>query len=292
MACTRCCPYDENVNVVDRIAQDHWHARLELGFEHSEARTLLRHRRHQGPLVVQKPFYPEGGDVCHAIVIHPPGGIAGGDQLEIEIGLGTGAQALVTTPGAGKWYRSAGAEASQRLRFGVQDGATLEWLPQETIVFDSAKAHMDTHVTLAPTATFLGWEIMCLGRTASAETFRQGRLRLGTRIDRDDQPVWFERGMLQGGSNKLESVAALAGKPVFGTFLAASPHVSVDLLAMCRQVDAANAEGGVTLLPQLIVARYLGDSAQAARSYFTRLWQILRPALVGRPAVTPRIWNT
>ena len=126
-----------------------WHAELHLGFARTGERTVLRENRHRGPLRVQKALYPEGDAVCQAIVLHPPSGIAGGDQLAIAAEVGAGAHAQLTTPGAGKWYRSGGVEASQCIELTVGEGATLEWLPQETIVFDGAQARMETHVSLA-----------------------------------------------------------------------------------------------------------------------------------------------
>ena len=152
-----------------------WKAELALRFERADDRTVLAARRHDGPLVVQKPLYPEGGAVCHAIVIHPPAGIAGGDELALEARAGAGAHALLTTPGAGKWYRSAGPWARQRLDFEVGPGALLEWLPQETIVFDGALASLASEVRLEGDARYLGWEILCLGRTGSGERFVQRR---------------------------------------------------------------------------------------------------------------------
>src|SRR5262245_65010945 len=123
-----------------------WRAQLDLRFACREGRTLLQERRSDGPLVVQKPLYPEGGAVCHAIVVHPPGGIAGGDQLALNVGDEDGSHALLTTPGAAKWYRSAGSWAAQTLDFDVR--GTLEWLPPETIVFDAALAKLKTRIAL------------------------------------------------------------------------------------------------------------------------------------------------
>src|SRR4029077_12089900 len=117
-----------------------WHAHLALGFARTDACTRLVRRTHEGPLVVQKPLYPEGGDVCQCIIVHPPGGIAGGDRVELHAVVEAGAHAQLTTPGATRWYRNAGPPEKQRIAFHVAEGASLEWLPQGTIVFDGAHA--------------------------------------------------------------------------------------------------------------------------------------------------------
>jgi urease accessory protein len=138
-----------------------WRAKLALDFEREPKRTVLSKRAAEGPLLVQKPLYPEGDEVCHAIVVHPPGGIAGGDELEIAVKAQ--GHALLTTPGAAKWYRSAGPWAKQKLLFEVK--GTLEWLPRETIVFDGALAELGCEVRLGELGRYLGWEIVCLGRS-------------------------------------------------------------------------------------------------------------------------------
>ncbi len=269
-----------------------WRAELELGFERTGSRSVLAARRHDGPLVVQKPLYPEGDAVCHAIVVHPPGGIAGGDELALAAGIGRGAHALLTTPGAGKWYRSSGAWAAQRLAFDVAPGACLEWLPQETIVFDGALARLGTEVRLAGDARYIGWEILCLGRTGSGERFERGRVRLRNTISRDGRPSWLEGAALDGGAPWLRSAAVLAGHPVCGTLTAAAPEIGEELLAACRAVAPPAGEAAVTRLPGVLLARWLGESSEAAKRYFARLWAVLRPALAGREAVEPRIWST
>ncbi len=271
-----------------------WQARLALGFERRDAATVLVRREHFGPLRVQKALYPEGAAVCQAIVLHPPSGIAGGDQLEINATVGTHAHALLTTPGAGKWYRSGGPEAAQRLAFTVAEGGTLEWLPQESIVFDAARAAMHSTIELADEARFIGWEILCLGRRAAGERFRAGHLHLDTRLRRAGRLVWLERGRLEGGGALLDSPAGLAGYSVSATLLAVAPNLAADLLAACRTVPVQEpgARHAVTRLPDILVARYLGHSSEAARHWFTDLWRVLRPALLGRDVCPPRIWNT
>lgn len=267
-----------------------WKASLALEFSFADRKTTLRGKAHDGPLVVQRPLYPEGSEVCHAIVVHPPGGIAGGDELTLDVSAGEQASVLLTTPGAAKWYRSAGAWARQRLAFGVQ--GLLEWLPQESIVFDGALADTACEVDLAPGAGLIGWDIVCLGRTGSGETFRRGCYRSSIRVRRAGRLVWLERGRIDGGGRLLESPVGLGGHPVFGTLFASFEHIEKKIVENMREPQPANGHGSVTLLPGILLARYLGDSSESARRYFLELWRILRPALAGRAAAAPRIWQT
>ncbi len=282
-----------------------WHATLQLGFARAGERTVLLENRHCGPLRVQKALYPEGDAVCQAIVLHPPSGIAGGDALEIGVDVSPGAHAQLTTPGAGKWYRSGGATASQRIDLRVGAGATLEWLPQESIVFDGALARMETQLRLAADGRFIGWDILCLGRAAAGERFERGDFGLFLKVDRDNRPLWRERGRFSGNDPMLASPAGWAGHTVCGTLLCTFPELpqqAATLLETLRAVPPADgALHGITAPPGLLIARYLGDNSEAARLWFAELWTILRPACCplkglplgrGRPAILPRIWNT
>jgi len=267
-----------------------WKASLALDFSFENQKTTLIRKTHDGPLVVQKPLYPEGGGVCHAIVVHPPGGIAGGDELALEATAGKDASALLTTPGATKWYRSAGALARQSIAFGVQ--GTLEWLPQETIVFDGALCDARCEVDLAAGAGVIGWDIVCLGRTGSGERFSRGTYRSSVQVRREGKLLWLERARIDGGGRLLDSPAGLAGKPVFGTLFACCSNLNQELVTEMRKMEPETGRGAVTLLPGILLARYLGDSTEAARRYFVALWRILRPELAGREAIEPRIWST
>ena len=273
-------------------AERGWRGELALGYERRGTRTVLAQRTHRGPLVVQKALYPEGDDVCQSIVVHPPAGIVGGDSLALDVTVGELARAQLTTPGAAKWYRSAGPIARQRLRFAIGPQALLEWLPQESIVFDGAMADLGMRVELRGDAIFIGWEIVCLGRSLAGEDFRHGRLRQEVEVLRDDARQWTERAVIAGGTRMLESPVCLNCSPVFGTFLAAAPAFSDLLLATCRDATCEDGDYAVTRLQGLLVARYRGKSAEAARQYFALLWSRVRPALAQRDAVRPRIWNT
>ncbi len=269
-----------------------WHATLDLDFERRGERSVLAARRHSGPLRVQKSLHPEGSGVCHAIVLHPPAGIAGGDSLALHASIGRGAHALLTTPGAGKWYRSAGMQARQSLLFDVEAGAALEWLPQENIVFDGAIARTDSTVRLNAGSRYLGWDMVCLGRHASGERFRSGALRIASRIERDGRPLWIERGIIEGSGMALQAPSVLDGHTAFGSLVAAGADVDAIVMQALRGIEADSGLWGVTRLPAVTLARWLGDNAEHGRRYFVKLWQALRPALLGREAAMPRIWAT
>ena len=244
-----------------------WKAHLSLQFRRDGARTLLAEKSSDGPLVVQKPLYPQGPERCHAIVVHPPGGIVGGDEIALDVGVEKNSLALVTTPGAGKWYRSAGSWAKQTLQFDVE--GSLEWLPRETIVFDGALADLRNQVSLKNGASYVGWEVLCLGR------FKRGRLRTETRITQGGRMLFIEKGEIEGAGRLMHSPAGLGGRSVFGTFIATSTRkISMEGMA-------------ITYIPGLLIGRYLGDSSEEALHAFARLWKALRPS-----AVAPRIWST
>lgn len=270
-----------------------WQARLELGFRPGPGRTLLAHRRHEGPLQVQRPFYPEADGTCHIAVLHPPGGVVGGDGLTLDAGLAAGSRALLTTPAAGKFYRSAGPTARQTHTLRVATGAVLEWLPQETIVYQGARARTLTRVELAGTAGFLGWEITCLGRPAAGERFTAGAWDQGFELWRDGQPVYLERGLYEGGAAILDAPWGLGGRPVTATLVCAGAAPgSAAALVEALGAPAADELLGASALDGALVCRYLGPSAARARAALLRAWAVLRPALQGKPACPPRFWFT
>lgn len=272
-----------------------WQARLRLACELRQGRSVLAERRHEGPLVVQKALYPEGAEVCHAILVHPPGGMAGGDELDIDMRVRPEAHLLATTPGATRWYRANGRAARQSVRFDVAAGGCAEWLPQENILFDAACVRMDTHITLAEGARYLGWEINCFGRIASGERFATGEMRQSATIRIDGRLVWNERACVDASSPLFDSPVGLAGHNVSGTLLLAGATVPAPALERCRARVACTLAGersGVSSLPQVLVARYLGASAERCRELFAALWAVLRPATLGREACLPRVWRT
>lgn len=267
-----------------------WHAALALDYRLSEGRTLLA-RRHHGPLQVQKALYPEGEALCHTLLIHPPGGIAGGDALSIDVTVAPGAQALITTPGAARWYKANGRQATQRVALRVEGG--IEWLPQEAIVFDQADVRSEIDIDLAEAASMLGWDIVVLGRAASGESFTHGRFAQTIRLRQSGRVQWVERTRLAGGDALLDSPIGLAGNTAFGCLWAAGPAFGDGQFDALRERLAAADAPLTRLAPRLLQARTLGTTAQAVRRALEAVWRELRPLVfAGRAASPPRIWAT
>jgi len=270
-----------------------WSAELELGFELVAGKSALVRNRHRGPLAVQRAFYPESSDLAHVYLLHPPGGIVAGDQLTVRVHVAPGARALVTTPAATKFYRSEGRVAEQTQLLCVSEGASLEWLPQETIVFGSAQASTRTRVELEPGATFCGWDMVCLGRAASGDHFGSGRLQQAFEIWQAGRPLWIERSEFDANEPVRHAAWGLGGRRVFGTFVCTGQN-SAAVAAARAAVDTDDSSElfAVSQMRAAIVCRYLGSSTERVRQVFAQAWAAIRPILLGRPASPPRIWLT
>ncbi len=274
----------------DKLPTDRgWRAGLHLGLRLAGQRTVLAERRRHGPLAVQRPFYPEGG-VCHVYLLHPPGGVVGGDLLDIGTRAGVGAQALITTPGATKFYRSGGRRAVQRQQLVIEDGATLEWLPQENIFFPGADVELATRVDMEGDARLVLSEVHCLGRPVIGENFEQGYLDSRLNIYRDGEPLLLER--LRVRPDNRCRLSLMAGMAVGGTLV--TSHADEADIDACRDLLFATGTdyAAATLIEDLLVVRYLGNSTERAHKLFRAVWQLLRPSTLGRPACPPRIWAT
>jgi urease accessory protein len=260
-----------------------WRAQLHLTFARRATRTCIVDRRHHGPLLVQRPFYPEG-DVCHAYIVHPPGGVVGGDELQLQVDVRNEAHALLTTPAAAKFYRSDGRTARQQQTLRAQD-ATLEWLPQESIVYPNANVRATTRIELGSRAKLIGWEIACLGLPARKQPFDQGELRLHLELWMDDSPLLIDRLRICGNSRW-----GLGGYEAIGTLLA-YPATRA-MVESVRELQQDGVELGVTLVDNVLVCRALAGQGEPIKRAFIASWQKLRPQLLDRRAVLPRIWAT
>ena len=275
-----------------------WKAELNLNFERTVHKTVLSSRSQSGPLTVQRPFYPED-DVCHLYILHPPGGVVGGDELHINANLKNEASVLITTPGATKFYRSKELDEGGKLAYQIQtlkiaDGCALEWFPQENIFFDQTHTHLSTKVELNKSARFMGWEINCYGRPASKELFESGKVMTRLEVYRDGASLMLDRLLIDGGQ-ALQSPASLNGYPCFGTFI--STNVTQALLDEARNsvAEYSRSSGlqiGLTLFDDLLVVRCLGQQAEQVSTTLKAVWSALRPEVMQRPVCLPRIWST
>ena len=271
-----------------------WRAGLSLQVSLYGEKTILGRTRHYGPLRVQRPFYPEGEGLSHLYILHPPGGLVAGDELVQTVKVEAGAATLVTTPAAGKLYfNKTGESQIQKVELSVGTQGSLEWLPQETILYEGSKAELRTTVSLAEGARYIGWDIFCLGRQASGESFDQGQLLQTVNISRSDNPLFLERFRLGPGDSRAGNLLGLSGQRVFGTLLATLEDGS-SIPAWHEQLVAMGfgKEVALTCRNGIFIVRYLGSSSARARTVFLRVWRWCRPAVNGRAACRPRIWNT
>jgi urease accessory protein len=279
--------------------QTGWCASLDLCFQAVERRTRLVHRRHSGPLLVQRAFHPEAGETlssqtaepCHVYLIHPPAGVVGGDQVDLAVRVGAAAHALLTTPGAGKFYRRGSngpARAHQSLH--VEDGV-LEWLPQENIFYPDAAAEVSTVVKLRGGARFIGWEMACLGLPAQGLGLQSGELRQCFELWRGDSPLLLDRLTLDAARARARTGSS--GEPAIGTWLAfPAGH---DELQAARTISGEHTTAvamACTLVDGVLVCRAHAARSDRLKHAFVALWGALRPGLLSRTASPPRIWAT
>ncbi|MFZ9406209.1 MAG: urease accessory protein UreD [Burkholderiaceae bacterium] len=281
-----------------------WEARLELSFEaDAEGVTRLVHNRHQGPLRLLRAL-PQSDGSSHAVLVHPPGGLVGGDTLDIDIRIGAGARVLCTTPGAQKWYRAERPGARARTTLKVAEQAVLAWLPQPTLVFDSARADQVLEVDLAPEASMFGWEALVLGRAAMGEQFSRGRLQQALRLRQGGHLLWDEQAVADAGDRLFLSPLGWGGRIAACTVWACAPvscqnevlgrwREAIDTAQEGPTARAARLVGAATQpAPGLLAARLLSDDAEPLMHCAEQLRVLAAPLLSASLGQAPRIWAT
>ncbi|MDB9313872.1 urease accessory protein UreD [Spirulina sp. CS-785/01] len=272
----------------------HWQGKLELTYAKQEGATQMIHALNHAPLKVQRPFYPEGEQICHTVGLHTAGGIVGGDILMQNLHLHPRSEVFFTTPAASKIYRSNGQQAQQQIEITLEENAILEWFPQESIIFNGADYCHKMRVNLAPNAVFLGWEITRFGRTARGEQFMSGEWRSHNEFWQQDTPVWIDRQWLPGHPETVQSLHGLANSPIVASFIALGLPNSTSLLENARQLWPTPPQRGefglTTTQNQGLLCRYRGHSLTEIKQRFVTLWHFLRQNSLSRPKLHPRVW--
>jgi len=284
---------DNAVKQLFRSLSPSWLAKLSLSYERTSIGTVLKKSLHEGPLRVQKALFPEGNDICHSIIIHPPAGIAGGDVLEIDVFVGTECHTVLSTPSATKWYKSFNNPATQSIQFDLGASAKLDWLPQENLFFKGADAKVLTKLNLHSSSSFIGWDAAMLGRHASGEEWSKGHVHMRNQIYRDGKLLWIENGQINAEDMYYKSLPQIGSSPVFATLWAVGPACSrtlaESLSIMMPWTDSLRA--GVTYLPQgVLLARAVSNDIELTRNWMINTWSTLRPLVHGVPAKSLRLW--
>ena len=278
-----------------------WHGHLTLDYRLDGARTIA-HDRHHGPLRVLQRLYPEGDAICHHVLVHPPGGIVGGDVLDIDARLAPGSHAVITTPGATRFYRSAGPEAVQNLKAQLAEGARLEWLPLETIAYQDSIALNKMRFELAPGSEMMGWDVVALGLPAADQAFEACSHPHGRFTQEIELPgVWLERGTVRSTDKLLlDSPLGWAGHRVMGTlWLASGAAMSrtrrESLLESARSIHTthtlATTAGSTSPHERVVVARVLSEKVEPLMNLLTQIWGAWRQEAWQLPPCPPRIWR-
>jgi urease accessory protein len=278
-----------------------WHAQLRLNYRVAAGKTLLDFS-HDGPLRILQSLYPEGDAICHNVLVHPPGGVAGGDDLDIHIHVAQGAHALITTPGATRFYKTSGDTAIQRTVVKLDDGARLEWLPLENIAYSGCIAENRLALDLAPTAQMIGWDITALGLPAAEQPFERGQFTMHTELlhPRQGHSPWLERGCIKASDQRLlQSPLAMNGHTCLATlFFIAGCTIDMpsteQFLSKSREIAAAHplsSTTGVTRAHgQVIVLRALCNHTEDALRLCKAVRGAWREIAWGLPPTLPRIW--
>lgn len=273
-----------------------WPARLTLSAARDGSGATRVHARHDGPLRLLKTLYPESDSIAHAVLVHPPGGLVGGDRLDVQIDVQAGAHLLLTTPAATRFYRSNAGEAAQVVYASVGEGARLEWLPQETLAYPSCIARNEVRLSLAPGASLFATEVLGLGLPAAGQHFEAGKLLQHLEITGQ----WLDRGWLDAADKALlDGPCGLAGKRVLGTLVYAQTSALADaeaLLTHSRALLAETALSGVTQLAgprgAVLLVRVIGDEVETVTLALRRVRALWRERFWGLASSDPRIWAT
>ena len=271
-----------------------WEGVLNLEYHRKDNQTQVKSSYARSPLKIQKPFYPENNDVCHTAIIHTAGGIVGGDILSQDIHVGENCHSLITTPAAGKIYKTNGQIAQQNIKIKIENNSCLEFFPQENIIFNGAQYQQNYQIELAENAHYCAWEIDRFGRTARGEKFIKGDWKSSCEVRQNGKLIWVDRQWLAGSEANCQSLNGLNNYAISGTFYWFGSEISLELVKQFRklaQVHIKEGESGVTQGINGVICRYRGNSVSEVKKWFLEVWGILRSHFLGKEKIISRIWQ-
>ncbi len=266
---------------------------LELTFDTDETGiTRLADLHQRDPCRAMFPQY-EADDIKQAVLVTTSGGLTGGDRLAISIAAEPGARAFVTTQAAEKIYRSTGALTEIAVSLRLAEGAWLEWLPQETILFEGARFRRDTAVHVRRDARLIAGEIVVFGRIERGERLETARYFDRWRLYRDDALLWADALSLSDSPQRaLGHPAGFGGAVAAALVVFAAPDDAAFIDRARTWIGGSASRGAVTVVNGLLVARFLGNSTAELRGDVARYWCALRAAAATLPSQLPRTWYT
>jgi len=273
-----------------------WNATLSLDYTLQASKTIA-HFRHDGPLRILQSLYPEGDAVCHNVLVHPPGGLVGGDTLDISVTAASGSHGLITTPGATRFYKSLGETALQRTRIRLEAGARAEWLPMEALCYSGCLAENHLTLDLAPGAELIGWDVTALGLPSAGQPFAHGSFCQHIELP----GIWLERARIRADDKLLmDSPLGLAGQHCVATLFFASGsklerkrrELALDVARQVMEAHSLSQHAGATSPDaQVVVVRVLAPLVEPAMGLLKQVWKTWRQHFWGKTAPSPRIWS-
>jgi urease accessory protein len=256
----------------------------------ADGATRLALLEQRTPLRVLFPRAP-AGEVPELVLINTGGGIVGGDRLAIEVVAGAGTRLRATSQAAEKVYRSAGPASTLQIRLSVGPDAWLEWLPQETILFDRCSFRRQLLLELAPSAQALAGEITVLGRAAHGERLRSGSIRDRWQVHSHGRLLWADTLRLEGGLETcLEGPFGFAGARASALLVYAGEDAGRWLEPARALIGGGGVSAGVSCLPGVLIARWLGPDAALLRRAYGAFAARLRALIAGLPERLPTVW--
>jgi urease accessory protein len=259
---------------------------LRLAFKRRGDATVLD-RLYQSGCLKARLFRPEPQHCAEAVLLNISGGIVGGDRLFHDIRWGPATHAAITTQAAEKLYRATSCTATVQTILNVAEGASAEWLPQETIVFDRAMVKRDLQARLAVGSTFTGIESVVLGRAEMGETIQRVWLRDGWRIWRGDRLIYADAFNLGGDASKLlDRAPTLQGHLAFANLLHVGPRAEAELQRVRDTLADTGCISGASAWNGMLSVRLVARDGATLRQAVARVLGTIRGNLA-----LPRVWE-